>query len=423
MTNWRFIGLICVHLFIAIGIVVPCAAGEKPEKSDSPAFGKWRGFHPGDFVVERKTFHGVSFRKDGVEYQKTVLLGASKLGAPGFYGYTSDKPDGPWTPMRSSWGDATDAREEVQVATKDLPPENMKIGQRIFPCRVVITTFTSDEGTKTRKEWVDKDSGVDLKVEEAFDGQTSDGHPLHWTLSRVTTGIESVTIGKETLSCLVQEQVQPSGMSELRWREVVSSKVPGLVVSSKYISKKDGIPEIETSVVAWGQDVGLVADYKKRMPELGIVSDEDIEQRRMADEEKRKKAVVELENKTLADLDHPDADKRLSAVNCLSGWPLTEQAKKLAIEGLKKALDDPSAEVRRRASWGLGQRGVKGMTKRILDVFQQDPEGAFQYLDALALQGDPEGCQRFLNILLMPMSIGGKPLRLLWEASKATMHA
>ena len=110
-----------------------------------------------------------------------------------------------------------------------------------------------------------------------------------------------------------------------------------------------------------------------------------------SEEEKNRQDVDRLQRETLADLKSPDAGKRLSAVNCLSQWPINEAIKDAVMTGLLDALDDPDPGVRRRASWGLGQRGVKGITDRILKLIERDPEGAFQYIDALGLQGAPEG--------------------------------
>jgi HEAT repeat protein len=379
-------------------VVLHAAAGaEESGKPDTPLVGNWRGFHAGDFIVERKTFHGAESGKDRAEYRKIVLLGASKFGAPGFYSYTSDSPGGPWKPGPTSWSETTDAREGVKVESKALPPENLEVGGRTFQCRSTFTTFTSDEGTKTRKEWIDEASGVVLRSEESFDGQNGTGKPWRWTLSRTTTGIEPVRIGGRELVCFVQEAVQSLGNSELRWNEAVSGSVPGRIVRSKYFSKRGGNAEVETAVVAWGHDVDLLDDFKRKMPELGIVSEDDIQNRRMAEESKRKQAVVDLEAKTLADLSASDAATRASAVNCLAGWPLTEATKPLAVEGLKKALDDPDAKVRRRAALGVGQLGVKKMSGPILELLRGDPEGAFDYLYALALQGESEGLPAILG--------------------------
>ena len=122
-----------------------------------------------------------------------------------------------------------------------------------------------------------------------------------------------------------------------------------------------------------------------------IVTDSQTQEARRAENEKNRQEVDRLQRETLADLKSPDAGKRLSAVNCLSQWPINEANMDAVITGLMAALDDPDSSVRRRVSWGLGQRGVRGLTGRILGLIEQDPEGAFQYIDALGLQGAPEG--------------------------------
>lgn len=122
-----------------------------------------------------------------------------------------------------------------------------------------------------------------------------------------------------------------------------------------------------------------------------IVTDSQIQEARRAEEEKNRQEVDRLQRETLADLKSPDTGKRLSAVNCLSQWPINDANKDAVITGLMEALDDPDPGVRRRVSWGLGQRGVKGLTDRIHALIERDPDGAYQYIDALGLQGAPEG--------------------------------
>jgi HEAT repeat protein len=124
-----------------------------------------------------------------------------------------------------------------------------------------------------------------------------------------------------------------------------------------------------------------------------IVTDQDIrnEKEKYALQMKAEaKKVADLEAQTLEALKSTNESARASAVNCLSGWPISDANKDAVIEGLKNALSDPSAGVRRRAAWGIGQRGVKGITPRILELLKADPDGAFAYLDALGLQGDDE---------------------------------
>lgn len=382
----------CSPLFYPFYALLLCAVNQS-SSAEPPKFGPWKGFQPGDYVIEKNTYRGLSFRKDGVEYRKTVLLGASKAGAPGFYDYSSDSPEGPWIPGKTSWSDATDIDERARLETKELPREEIKIGALIVPCRVVWSKITRDRGTKTRTQWID-DSGLDLRCEDSFHEQDAQGHVNEWTLSRITTGVETVKVGNEQLSCFVQEQKQSLGSRELRWQESVSAKVPGRRVTSRSWSKKEGLPDVETSLVAWGHDPALVANFKSRAPSLGIITEEEIERREQLRNEKETQnaaKVAELEVRTLADLKHADASKRLSAVNCLASWSISEPNKDAAIQGLKNALDDPSVEVRRLASWKVGQRGVKGMTKRILELLRDDPAGAFQYLDGLGLQAEPAG--------------------------------
>jgi len=61
------------------------------------------------------------------------------------------------------------------------------------------------------------------------------------------------------------------------------------------------------------------------------------------------------------------------------------------IAGLTEALTDTDPGVRRRVALGLGQLGVKGLTTQIIALLSQDPAGTYQYIDALGVQGAPEG--------------------------------
>ena len=281
---------------------------------------------------------------------------------------------------------------------KELPPEHLKAGDRVFPCRVVQTTVTNDWGTTIRKHWTDKNSGVDLKREESFNGQYQDGRPWRWKLSRLTTGVETVTVGTNRLVCFVQDQNQTiENAEELRWHELIASEVPGHVVTSSYSSKKKGPAEIETSLVAWGHDPALIAEYEKVRPRLGITTDEDIQKQRKTEEEKRQREVDKLEKRTLADLKSPDESKRTEAARCLASWPISEANKSIIIEALKGTLNDPSPTVRRQAALGVGQRGAKGLAAPILELLRRDPAGADSYLRALGIQADLKGLPTILE--------------------------
>jgi len=205
-------------------------------------------------------------------------------------------------------------------------------------------------------------------------------------------------MGTHRLLCLVQDQKQTvEKAEELTWHELVAAEVPGHVVTSSYSSKKDGPPEIETSLVAWGHDPELIAEFERLRPKLGISTDEDIQKQRRAEEEKRQREVDELEQRTLADLKSPDDSKRTEAVRCLANWPISERNKSVIIETLKGALADPSSAVRRQAALGVGQRGARGMAGQILDLLRRDPEGAEAYLRALGLQEDVKSLPTILG--------------------------
>ncbi|MCP4542528.1 MAG: hypothetical protein GY832_35860, partial [Chloroflexi bacterium] len=70
-----------------------------------------------------------------------------------------------------------------------------------------------------------------------------------------------------------------------------------------------------------------------------IVTDAEIQKARRAEELKNRQEVDQLVRQTLADLENPDPKKRLSAVNCLSGWPIAEANKDAVITGLMGVLD------------------------------------------------------------------------------------
>jgi HEAT repeat protein len=372
-------------------VLLPAVVASHADGQDqkSPTISEWRGFSPGDYVVERRAYHGLPSLKDRVEYRKTVLLGATKEGAPSFFSYTSDKPGGPWT-AQPGGSLITDAGPDTQREAQELAPAEIRVGDHVFRCRVVRTIITDDWGKKTRTQWIDKESGLDVRCEESYEGQDRNGRASRWTLTLVTTGIETVTIGTEKLTCLVQDKEQILESGKWRWHGLVSERVPGLTVTARCGAKLEEAPEFESSLIAWGHDPSLLAEYKSLMPKLGIADNEESERKRQEEREKMRQKVAEQHRRLLADLKSPDAPTRQSAVNSLSVWPTAGEIDPADIEGVKNALDDPAPEVRRRAAWGIGQLGVKGMAKKILELLQRDPEGAGDYIMGLGLQGDPE---------------------------------
>jgi HEAT repeat protein len=410
---WRIIHLSCSSLALCLVAGISWA---QSQSTASPTFGSWKGFHPGDYVVTKVTFRGVTWRSDGVQFVKTVLKEVSAAGAGGYFDFKADQSDGPWIPGLGSHGDVPDGdpRLGATVQVVDLPPETIAVGANSFSCKVQKKTISDDWGTKTQMHWIDTVSDLEVQLQETYEGQDREGRPVHWVTSRRTIGVETRTIDGKQVSCLVQEWIQSTGGNrELRWEYVTAASVPGRMVAFKHWTKKGELPEVENMAVTWGHDRDLLDQIEKQDAELGIVSSEKLQQAQEAREEENRQAVDRSLQQQLTEVTSPDAGKRLSAVNCLSAWPIPDASLYAVVTALRGALADPDPAVRRRASWGLGQRNVKGLTEQILGLLRGDPDGAYQYIDALGLQGAPEG----LPILVQFTSHTNQFLR------KASVHA
>jgi len=51
-----------------------CSEGAEPAEIKAPAFGSWRGFMVGTYIIEKNTYRGAKYHADGIEYRKTVLV-------------------------------------------------------------------------------------------------------------------------------------------------------------------------------------------------------------------------------------------------------------------------------------------------------------------------------------------------------------
>lgn len=366
---------------LLVAWILPAVA-EDPDSEKSPTFGDWKGFRVGTYLIEKQTYNGASYHKDGVEYRRIVLARVGEDGAAKYQDYTAETPTGPWK-ISTAHGDVAPVRPGEHVEREELAGEDRVIGEKSFPCSVVLTSVIDDCGKRTTKQWVDKESGLDLRTETLFEGQDHKGQPLRWTFSVVTTGLEKRTLRKEEINCFIQESAYSPENGGGWWRTLATAKAPGHRVSMTRAKSKGAPVDLETEVVDWGRDPSLLVELRETSLQFS-------DYRRRQEEENRKKTSDALEKQMVADLESGDATKMLSGMNGATTWAdgLAPANKAAAIAALKRAFEHSSADVRRRAAQALGRLGARDLSDGIIELLRKDPDGAAQYLSALGYQSD-----------------------------------
>jgi HEAT repeat protein len=374
---------------LLVAWILPAAA-EDHDTEKSPAFGDWKGFRVGTYLIEKNTYSGVGYHKDGVEYRRIVLARVGEGDAARYQEYTAETPTGPWK-IAIAHSDVAPGRPGEHVERKELAGQDLLIGGKNFPCSIVLSSVTNDWGKRTTKQWVDKESGLDLRTETSFQGQDQKGQPVRWTSSLVTTGLEKRTMTKEEINCFVQESTHSSENGGGWWRTAATAKVPGHRLSMTHAKSKGAPVEVDLEVLEWGCDPSLLAELKETSPLF-------FDNRQRHEEDDRKKTSDALEKQLVANLESGDQTRMLSGMNGAAAWAdsLAPANKAAAIDALEKAFEHPSANVRRRAAQTLGQLGVKSLSDRIIELLKQDPDGAGQYLSALGYQSDAEALRAIL---------------------------
>ena len=378
-------------ILIMFGAV--CSESAEPEETKMPSFGSWRGFAVGTYIIEKQIFRGAKYRTDGVEYRKTVLAGVGDSGAATFQDYTSDTATGPWK-LGLAHGDVAPQRAGEHREVKELREEEVKVAEHTFRCAVTETVQTDDWGKLTTAEWTDKQSGVVLRQQRQHQGQDRKGRMSSWTASLVTTEMEKRSVAGEEFECFVQEH-QWSPEIGGRWsRTWATSKVPEHRVAMVNTGTKGTPPELEVELVEWGRDVSLLAGMKEASPLF-------FKERKQKEDEAQKRRSEQLENEMIAKLASGETARMLSGMGAVTQWAdiLPVPVKAAAIEALSKALDHPAVEVRRAAGGALGKLGVKGLSLRLAETLRKDPEGTYQYLEALGMQADAEALRAILPSL------------------------
>ena len=374
-------------------LVAVHSVSAEPAETSTPAFGSWRGFAVGTYIIEKQTYHGAKYHADGVEYRKTVLASVGESGAAKFQDYTSETAAGPWK-ISTAHGDVAPGRLGERRESKSLAEENVLAGAQTFRCAVTVMVQTDDWGKLTTTEWTDEQSGVVLRQQRQHEGQDRKGQPSRWTASLVTTGMEKRSVAGEEFECFVQEHQWSPEMGGQWSRAWATSKVPERRVAMVSAKTKDAPPELEIALVEWGRDVSLLAGMKETSPHF-------YKERMQKEDEERNRRSVQMENEMVANLASGETARMLAGMNAVSQWAdiVPPPIRAAAIEALNKALDHAAVEVRRAAGGALGKLGVKGLSPRLAEFLRKDPEGTFQYLEALGLQADAEALGAILPTL------------------------
>ena len=275
-----------------------------------------------------------------------------------------------------------------------MAEEDVTAGAQTFRCAVTVTVQTDDWGKLTITEWTDKQAGVVLRQQRQHEGQDRKGQPSRWTASLVTTGTEKRSVGGEEFECFVQEHQWSPEMGGQWSRTLATLKVPERRVAKVSAKAKGAPPELEIELVEWGRDVSVLADMKETSPLFA-------KERMQKEGEEQKRRSEQMENEMIANLASGETARMLSGMSAVSQWAdiIPPPIKAAAIEALNKAPDHPAVEVRRAAGRALGKLGVKGISLRLAEMLRKDPEGIYQYLEALGLQADAEALRAILPSL------------------------
>jgi HEAT repeat protein len=387
MLAWAF-PLIAALIVLPMGGVV--AANEEPK---TPAFGSWKGFAPGTYITERRTFRGATYHPDGIEYRRTVLAIVGESGEAKFQDYTSETATGPWK-IALAHSETPPNPRGVRLDSKTLPNEDLSINRKTFHCTVTETVRKDDWGERITKQWTDDGSGIVLREQGRYEGQLAKGEPSRSTSTLVTTSIEKRSVGKELLECFVQERHESGETGTGWWRIWATSKVPEHRVALVTGKNNSRPPELKVELIAWGRDVSLIAAMKGDSPLFA-------NERRENDSEQQKRRSGQLEKTMVADLASGDPARMRSGMNSVSQWAdiISAATRTAAAEALNTALDHPAVEVRRSAGTALGRLGVRGLSLRLAEMLRKDPEGADQYLEALGIQADSDALSAILPSL------------------------
>lgn len=375
------------------GAVTAIRASDSPA---SPTFGEWRGFKRGTYLITKESNFRPTAATTGPKFNKTVLVGVSPSGSAGYSIYAADNAEGPWVSSIPSVGDVAEAIGATSFEREVGGDTTLSISGKDFICTEVKTIITTDWGTRTRIELIDQTTRAVLQKEETYVGQDQSGRPEYWDISLTTAGTNLMNVNGNDITCFTQAMKQHLRSGSLRWENVTSTAVPGSFIKMRHFGPNDALLH-ETELVSWGYDPDWEANYREIRKRNQISTDEETAERRRLEALENQRQLAEYRQTTTAKLVSLKADERLDAVNSVAVWNVDPDLSAVVNAALLRALDDSSIAVRRRAAVGIGQRGIRGHSAKIIALLNTDPEGTDYYLGALGSQADETGLATILQ--------------------------
>jgi hypothetical protein len=124
-------------------------------------------------------------------------------------------------------------------------------------------------------------------------------------------------------------------------------------------------------------------------------------ERMQNEHEEQKRRSAQMENEMIANLASGETAGMLSGMNAGfamgRNYPAANQDS--SDRGFEQSLGSSGGGSSPVAGGALGKLGVKGLSLRLAEMLRKDPEGTYQYLEALGLQADAEALRAILPSL------------------------